>query len=105
MTYIEIDFSSDEAIYQQLCNQIIQGIAISRLAEGEVLTLDEPFQGLDEDSRKRAAETVGRHLRGRTVLLVTHDAGEAAALGGEIWQFPLDNAPRGRVESKGSMGE
>ena len=37
MTYIEIDFSSDEAIYQQLCNQIIQGIAMSRLAEGEVL--------------------------------------------------------------------
>ena len=37
MTYIEIDFSSDEAIYQQLCNQIIQGIAMSRLAKGEVL--------------------------------------------------------------------
>lgn len=34
---IEIDFSSDEAIYQQLCNQIILGIATSRLSEGEVL--------------------------------------------------------------------
>ena len=37
MMYIEIDFSSDEAIYQQLCNQIIQGIAMSRLVDGEVL--------------------------------------------------------------------
>ena len=35
--YIEIDFSSDEAIYQQLCNQIILGIATSRLVDGEVL--------------------------------------------------------------------
>ena len=34
---IEIDFSSDEAIYQQLCNQIILGIATSRLVDGEVL--------------------------------------------------------------------
>lgn len=35
--YLEIDFSSDEAIYQQLCDQIIYGIATSRLEEGEVL--------------------------------------------------------------------
>jgi DNA-binding transcriptional regulator YhcF (GntR family) len=34
---IEIDFSSDEAIYQQLCNQIILGIATSRLSDGDVL--------------------------------------------------------------------
>ncbi len=34
---IEIDFSSDEAIYQQLCNQIILGIATSRFSDGDVL--------------------------------------------------------------------
>ena len=34
---IEIDFSSDEAIYQQLCNQIILAIATSRISDGEVL--------------------------------------------------------------------
>ena len=31
---IEIDFNSDEAIYVQLMNQIIFGIATSRLQEG-----------------------------------------------------------------------
>ncbi len=35
--YLEIDFNSDEAIYQQLCEQIIMGIATSRLTDGEVL--------------------------------------------------------------------
>ncbi len=35
--FLEIDFSSDEAIYQQLCNQIIMGIATSQFTEGEVL--------------------------------------------------------------------
>ena len=34
---IEIDFSSDEAIYQQLCNQIILGIATEQYTEGMVL--------------------------------------------------------------------
>lgn len=37
MMFIEIDFNSDEAIYQQLCNQIIQGIATARIAQGDVL--------------------------------------------------------------------
>ncbi len=37
MMYIEIDFNSSEAIYQQLCNQIIQGIATARFTQGEVL--------------------------------------------------------------------
>ena len=32
---IEIDFNSDEAIYIQLRNQIIMGIATSRLQEGD----------------------------------------------------------------------
>lgn len=34
---IKIDFSSDEAIYQQLCNQIIIGIATAALEEGQAL--------------------------------------------------------------------
>ncbi len=34
---IQIDFSSEEAIYQQLCNQIILGIATSQFTEGQAL--------------------------------------------------------------------
>ena len=34
---IEIDFNSDEAIYIQLCNQIIMGIATSMIQEGDSL--------------------------------------------------------------------
>ena len=35
--YIEIDFNSDEAIYSQLCDQIIMGIAAARLNDGDPL--------------------------------------------------------------------
>lgn len=34
---IEVDFDSDEAIYVQLCNQIILGIATSVIREGDSL--------------------------------------------------------------------
>ena len=34
---IEIDFSSDEAIYIQLTNQIIMGIATDMIREGDTL--------------------------------------------------------------------
>lgn len=35
--YLKIDFDSEEAFYVQLCNQIIMGIATSRLQEGDAL--------------------------------------------------------------------
>lgn len=35
--YLEIDFNSDKAFYMQLCDQIIIGIATSRLQEGDAL--------------------------------------------------------------------
>lgn len=37
MIVIQIDFSSDKAIYQQLRDQIIMGIASNMLQEGDVL--------------------------------------------------------------------
>ena len=34
---IEVDFNSDEALYLQLCKQIIMGIATSQFREGDSL--------------------------------------------------------------------
>lgn len=34
---VKIDFNSEEAIYMQLCNQIIVGIATSQIQEGDSL--------------------------------------------------------------------
>lgn len=48
---IEIDFSSDEAIYMQLTNQIIMGIATSRLHEGDSLP-----------SVRQLADTIGINM-------------------------------------------
>jgi len=48
---------------------------------GEVLVngvvLDEPYKGLDEETRARVMAIVARYTKGKTVILVTHDREEA----------------------------
>ena len=48
---------------------------------GDILVLDEPFTGLDEDLKERIAGKLSRQWResGQTVLFVTHDSTEAKA--------------------------
>ena len=48
---IEIDFNSDEALYMQLRNQIILGIATNRFHEGDVLP-----------SVRQLADTIGINM-------------------------------------------
>lgn len=49
--YIKIDFNSNEAIYIQLCNQIIMGIAMNQIQEGDTLP-----------SVRQLAETIGINM-------------------------------------------
>ena len=49
--YIEIDFNSDQAIYMQLRDQIIMGIASSRFQEGDMLP-----------SVRQLADTIGINM-------------------------------------------
>ena len=59
---VEIDFNSDEALYMQLRNQIILGIATARLREGDMLP-----------SVRQLAETIGinMHTGKKACLLYT----------------------------------
>lgn len=50
------------------------------LYDAELLVLDEPFKGLDEDTRRAAMDVLKTHCEGRTALVVTHDEDEAAYL-------------------------
>lgn len=59
-------------------------IARALLAEYDLLVMDEPFRGLDEETKRQTMETVHRCSLGKTVLLVTHDEGEACTMADKI---------------------
>lgn len=66
-----------------------QRVALARtlMEDRPIILLDEPFSALDAKTRSEMQELAGTLLRGRTVLLVTHDPAEAARLGHVIFML------------------
>ena len=64
-----------------------QRVALARtlLEDHPLVLLDEPFASLDAITRYRLQSLAARLLRGRTVLLVTHDPLEALRLGDSLY--------------------
>ena len=58
-------------------------VAVIRAAlfQPQLLLLDEPFKGLDEEMRARTASFLRRNCAQATTILVTHDETEAALMG------------------------
>lgn len=63
-----------------------QRVALVRtlVEERPVVLMDEPFSGLDAITKLELQSLAARMLRGRTVLLVTHDPLEALRLGHQL---------------------
>lgn len=60
-------------------------VSIARcvLAQSDVLVMDEPFSGLDEETKGRTAAFIQKYRAGRTLIFSTHDSGDAALLQAE----------------------
>lgn len=80
-----------------------QRVALARaLAPSpSLLAMDEPFSALDTELRLRLRDEVGQLLRnaGTTVLLVTHDPDEAAAMADQIVKLDVLTERRPRTRS------
>lgn len=74
---------------KELSGGMKRRVAIARAlaVEADFVILDEPFKGLDEETKKTVINYVRRKLKGKTVLMVTHDIKEAIAFGAEIYQM------------------
>lgn len=62
-------------------------IARALSTDSAILLLDEPFTGLDEESRQRSAEVILAYRAKRLLLAATHDETDAERFGGEIWRL------------------
>ena len=68
---------------RELSGGMRRRVAILRalLAEYDLLFLDEPFKGLDRETKEVVIADTRRRCDGRTVLFVTHDPTELEAMG------------------------
>lgn len=85
---------------RQLSGGMRQRAALARtlVTEPDIVLLDEPFSALDSQTRLALADEVVEILRreGKTVILVTHDIGEAISMTDRV--IVLSRRP-GRVKS------
>lgn len=54
------------------------------LAKSDILFLDEPFKGLDYETKRDTMRYLLKNINGRTVIMITHSVDEAEALGSQI---------------------
>lgn len=69
----------------QLSGGMARRAALARalLHDSDLLVLDEPFTGLDEENRRLAAEAIRQYRNGRTTVFVTHRQEDVELLGAE----------------------
>ncbi|MDR0885071.1 MAG: ATP-binding cassette domain-containing protein [Clostridiales Family XIII bacterium] len=68
---------------RELSGGMKRRVAILRalLSDYDILIMDEPFKGLDEDTKRIVMDFVCAHIQEKTALIVTHDRREAEMLG------------------------
>lgn len=74
---------------RELSGGMARRVAIARavLYESHLLLLDEPFQGLDDQTRACTAAWVVAQTAGRTVIAVTHDRQDARLLNADVFEM------------------
>ena len=63
---------------KELSGGMKRRVAILRaiLASFDILILDEPFKGLDEENKEKSIEFIKGNIKDKTTIIVTHDKSE-----------------------------
>lgn len=88
MKQVGID-QNDKAPVSTFSGGMKRRVSILRavLYDYDILFLDEPFKGLDENTKENVAEFIRSSTKGKTVLLITHDKKEGELLRANNWKI------------------
>ena len=88
---VELTEEDMHKLPDQLSGGQRQRVALARAlaAQCPIVLLDEPFKGLDGDTKDQIYVLCRRFLAGKTLLLVTHDEDDAKALDCRILRFTV----------------
>ncbi len=90
LSRIGLDGCENKAV-RELSGGMKRRVALLRalMADYEVLFLDEPFKGLDNETKKLVMEYSKEKIKGKTVIFVTHDAAERDFLSHEVIEMRM----------------
>lgn len=76
----------EEKRVSELSGGMKRRVAIVRavMAESDILIMDEPFKGLDDELKKQVIQYIKDKTAGKTLIVVTHNLEEANALSAKI---------------------
>lgn len=96
MKALGIHEAADKPI-AQLSGGMQRRVALARAIayEGDVMLMDEPFKGLDQETKQKAMDLVRPLGQAGLLIFVTHDLSEASYLAGQI--IRLDGPPLHRI--------
>ena len=82
---LELGDSSTKKV-SELSGGMKRRVAIARALyhDYDLLILDEPFKGLDQELKSKVIEVIKAETVGKTVLLITHEKAEAEAFGAKV---------------------
>lgn len=75
---------------RELSGGMKRRVAIARalVSGGDILLFDEPFKGLDDNTKQQVMTHVKEQVKGKTLIWVTHDQREAQYMGSRVIQLP-----------------
>jgi len=80
---LSLGLGGEEHLYpRELSSGMAARVSLARALafDAENVLLDEPLRALDEGTRGAVIDVLRRELKGKSVVLITHDEGDAAAL-------------------------
>ena len=79
-----------EKLPKELSGGMARRAAIARALAfgGDILLLDEPFNGIDSENKKKAAELILNRFNGKSILLVSHNDEDIALLKARKIEMP-----------------
>lgn len=84
------ELSLEEKVLDKLPGELSGGmrrrVALARclVFPSELILMDEPFKGLDTESRKKCLEAVKKYTAAKPTLIISHEPQDAEALGAEV---------------------
>ena len=77
---------SEDKTIDELSGGMCRRVAIARalICDSEMMVMDEPFKGLDSDTKRKVIDVILSRAKNKTLIVATHDIDDVGLLNGKL---------------------